>query len=171
RQRAVYVDESLPARRLLFRGHEGADGRVAGIPLQRQDGIGAGGARAVAAGLSAGRSAVADLGRSSASPLTCAGHEEALLLGLLLALFSLHEGPLAGGLLLWLLILLPLNGHRGAGRAQSRGGRRVRRRSAHHPLRVDRSLPLEAVRRVADPDAPRRRGAVHGAAALLDHVG
>jgi hypothetical protein len=50
-QGGVDLDDGLRAGRLLPRGHEGADGRFAGAPLQRQDGMWTdNGARAVAAG-------------------------------------------------------------------------------------------------------------------------
>ena len=49
--------------------------------------------------------------------------------------------------------------------------RRTAGRLRHHPFRVRGGLALEAVGRVADRHAAARRGAVDGAAALLDDVG
>lgn len=67
-------------------------------------------ARAVTAG-----DGPADLGLAGASPLTCAGHAEALFLGLLFGFLALDEGALGRRLFLLLLIFLALDGGEGGG--------------------------------------------------------
>src|SRR6266536_4567781 len=74
-QGGIDLGDGLLAGRLQLRGDEGADGRVAGVPLQREDGMRTNGTRAFAAGLSpAAGEGVADLGSRRVLRMTCARH-------------------------------------------------------------------------------------------------